>query len=75
MAQIKKSSKHYRAMKVRIFRQRVSQVHETETEINDWPSEEGDSIDIKFIEQSSYLTDNSDNGQAGYVVSDWYQEL
>tara|TARA_Y100001934_G_C11991231_1_gene603223 strand:- start:240 stop:428 length:189 start_codon:yes stop_codon:yes gene_type:complete len=62
-------------MKVRIFRQRVSQVHETETEINDWPSEEGDSIDIKFIEQSSYLTDNSDNGQAGYVVSDWYQEL
>lgn len=61
-------------MKVRIFRQRVSQVHESETEINEWLSEAGDSIDIKFIEQSAYLTDNSDNGQPGYVVSAWYQE-
>ena len=61
-------------MKVRIFRQRVSQVHESETEINEWLSEAGDSIDIKFIEQTSYLTDNSDNSQPGYIVSAWYQE-
>ena len=74
MPPIKKSSKHYRAMKVRIFRQRVSQEHESETEINEWLSEAGDSIDIKFIEQSAYLTDNSDNGQPGYVVSVWYEE-
>jgi len=59
-------------MKVRIFRQRVSQVHESETEINEWLEEMGDSITIRFIEQSSYLTDNTENGQPGYVVSVWY---
>ncbi len=31
-------------MKVRIFRQKVSQVHESETEINEWLSEAGDSV-------------------------------
>jgi len=61
-------------MKVRIFRQRVSQVHESEVEINDWLAEAGDSITVRFVEQSSYLTDNSDNGQPGYVVSVWYDE-
>ncbi|MBL6689043.1 MAG: hypothetical protein ISP91_01490 [Pseudomonadales bacterium] len=59
-------------MKVRIFRQRVSQVHESETEINEWLEEMGDSITVRFIEQSSYLTDNTENGQPGYVVSVWY---
>lgn len=62
-------------MKVRIFRQRVSQVHESETEINEWLEEMGGSITVRFVEQSSYLTDNSDNGQPGYVVSVWYDEV
>ncbi len=61
-------------MKVRIFRQRVSQVHESEVEINDWLAEMADSISIKFVEQAAYLTDNSDNGQPGYVISVWYEE-
>ena len=61
-------------MKVRIFRQRISQVHESEVEINEWLAEVGGSINIKFIEQSSYLTDNTDTGQPGYVVSVWYED-
>ena len=61
-------------MKVRIFRQRISQVHESEVEINDWLAEMADSISIKFIEQAAYLTDNSENGQPGYVISVWYEE-
>ena len=61
-------------MKVRIFRQRVSQVHESEVEINEWLEEVGDSIEIAFIEQSAYLTDNTENAQPGYIVSVWYQE-
>lgn len=60
-------------MKVRIFRQRVSQVHESEMEINEWLDEMGDTIEIKFIEQAAYLTDNTENGQPGYVVSVWYE--
>ena len=35
-------------MKVRIFRQRVSQVHESEVEINEWLEEMGSSVTIKF---------------------------
>ncbi len=58
-------------MKVRIFRQRVSQIHDIEEEINVWLAEQGD-INIQFIEQSSYQTDNSDHGLPGYVVSIWY---
>ena len=61
-------------MKVRIFRQRISQVHESENEINDWLAEAGDSISIKFVEQSAFLTDNTDNAQPGYVVSVWYED-
>ena len=61
-------------MKVKIFRQRVSQVHESEVEINDWLAEMADSISIKFVEQAAYLTDNSENGQPGYVISVWYEE-
>ncbi len=61
-------------MKVRIFRQRVSQVHESEVEINDWLGEMGDSIQIHFIEQSAYLTDNTENAQPGYIVSVWYTD-
>jgi hypothetical protein len=34
-------------VKVRIFRQRISQVHESETEINDWLEETEGSIEIK----------------------------
>lgn len=61
-------------MKVRIFRQRVSQVHDSEVEINEWLAEISDKIDIHFVEQSSYMTDNTDNGQPGYIVSVWYTE-
>ena len=61
-------------MKVRIFRQRVSQVHESENEINEWLQEMADAITVKFVEQSSYLTDNSENGQPGYIVSVWYED-
>jgi hypothetical protein len=61
-------------MKVRIFRQRISQVHESEVEINDWLAEMADSITIKFVEQAAYLTDNTENGQPGYVISVWYEE-
>lgn len=61
-------------MKVRIFRQRVSQVHESETEINEWLAEMGDEINVKHVSQSSFLTDNSDHGQPGIVVSVWYED-
>lgn len=61
-------------MKVRIFRQRISQVHESEVEINDWFEEMGDAISVQHIQQSSYLTDNTDNGQPGFVLSVWYTE-
>ena len=36
-------------MKVRIFRQRISQVHESELEINEWLVEMADSISVKFV--------------------------
>ncbi len=61
-------------MKVRIFRQRVTQVHESELEINEWMQEMGDTIEVKFVEQSAYLTDNSERAQPGYIVSVWYEE-
>ena len=47
-------------MKVRLFRQRVTQVHESETEINEWLEENGASIDIRFIEP--YLFDSVFSG-------------
>ncbi|XOV87251.1 MAG: hypothetical protein ACFHX7_20195 [Pseudomonadota bacterium] len=62
-------------MKVRIFRQRVSQVHESEVEINDWLAEMAGKIKVEFVQQSSYMTDNSENGHPGYIVSVWYTEL
>ena len=62
-------------MKVRIFRQRVSQVHESEVEINDWLEEVEGKIDVKFIEQSAYLTDNTENGQPAFIISVWYSEV
>ena len=61
-------------MKVRIFRQRVSQVHEAETEINEWLAESGGSMEIQRIVQSAYMTDNTDNGQPGFIISVWYTD-
>lgn len=61
-------------MKVRIFRQRVSQVHESEVEINEWLQEMKDTITVQFVAQSAYMTDNSDNATPGYIVSVWYSE-
>lgn len=60
-------------MKVRIFRQRVSQIHDIEEEINSWLAENR-AITIKFIEQSSYQTDNTDTGMPGYICSIWYED-
>ena len=62
------------SMKVRIFRQRVSQVHESEVEINEWLAEKADSITVHFVQQSAYLTDNTDNAVPGYLVSVWYSD-
>jgi len=62
-------------MKVRIFRQRVSQVHESEVEINEWLEEVEGKIDIKTVEQSAYLTDNTENGQPAFIISVWYSEI
>lgn len=61
-------------MKVRLFRQRVTQVHESETEINEWLAQNAASIEIRFIEQTTYMTDNTETGQPGYVISVWYDE-
>jgi len=61
-------------MKVRIFRQRVSQVHDSEVEINDWLEEMGDKITVKYVQQSSYMTDNTENAHPGFVLSVWYTE-
>ncbi len=58
-------------MQVRIFRQRVSQVHVGEIEVNDWLSEAGDGIRIHDIKQSSFMTDNTDIGAPGYLISVW----
>ena len=55
-------------MQVRIFRQWVSQVHEGETELNEWLAEAGD-ITIHHIKQSSYMTDNENTGTPGYIIS------
>ncbi len=62
-------------MKVRIFRQRVTQVHESEVEINDWLAEMDGKIQVAHVQQSSYLTDNTDNGQPGFLISVWYTEV
>lgn len=61
-------------MKVRIFRQRVSQVHESETEINEWLAETDGKIAVQFVEQSAYMTDNTENGHPGFIVSVWYTD-
>ena len=61
-------------MKVKIFRQRVSQVHESEVEINEWLQEVDGKVDIRFVEQASYLTDNTENAQPGFIISVWYTD-
>ena len=61
-------------MKVHIFRQRVSQVHDSEVEINEWLEEMQESITVHFVQQSAYLTDNTENAQPGFIISVWYSE-
>ena len=61
--------------KFEFFKQRISQTHESEIEINEWLVEQNGKIDIQFVQQSTYLTDNTESGQPSYVVSVWYQEL
>jgi len=62
-------------MKVKIFRQRVSQVHESEVEINHWLEENLSTVHVSHIQQSSYMTDNSENAQPSFLISVWYTEL
>jgi|GEM_PF-4989176 hypothetical protein len=40
-------------MQVRIFRQRVSQVHESEIEINDWLQETKGQVEVEFVPAAS----------------------
>ena len=61
-------------MKVKIFRQRISQIHEGEEEINGWLAEVGNKIEIVHIQQSAYLLDGSTTAAAGYIISVWYNE-
>lgn len=61
-------------MKVTIFRQRISQVHDAESEINQWLQEMEGKIEIHHIKQSAYLTDNSEHGTAGFIISVWYSD-
>lgn len=61
-------------MKVKIFRQRISQIHEGEEEINTWLAETEGELEIAFIQQSAYLTDGSERAAAGYIVTVWYNE-
>jgi len=42
-------------MNVKLFRQRVSQVYESEVEINEWLSEMGDTIEVKILFAFSLL--------------------
>ena len=61
-------------MKVKIFRQRISQVHEGEEEINSWLAETKGQVKIAHVAQSAYLTDGSERGTAGYIVTVWYNQ-
>ena len=61
-------------MKVKLFRQRISQVHEGEEEINSWLEEMADQITIEDIKQSAYMTDGREQAVPGYIVSVWYED-
>ncbi len=61
-------------MKIKLFRQRLSQIQAGETEINDWLEEVAGKIEISFVEQSAYITENTERGTAGYIISVWYTE-
>jgi len=61
-------------MKVRIFRQRISQIHEGEEEVNTWLAETEGKVEIVFIQQSAYLTDGGERGTAGYIITVWNNE-
>jgi hypothetical protein len=47
-------------MKVKIFRQRASQAHDSEVEINLWLAETDGTLQVAYIQQSTYTTDNSE---------------
>lgn len=61
-------------MKVKLFRQRISQVHEGEEEINSWLADTIDQIEIKHVVQSAYMTEGGERGTPGYIVSVWYTD-
>jgi hypothetical protein len=61
-------------MKVKIFRQRITQIHEGEEEINTWLAESEGAIEIEIVQQSAYLTDGGERAAAGYIVTVWYNE-
>lgn len=58
-------------MKVRIYRQCVSQIYESETEITESLEQVEVTIVVKLMEYSAYLTDNTQEGQPGYIFSIW----
>jgi len=31
-------------------------------------------VNVQFVEQASYFTDNSENGQPGFIISVWYTD-
>ncbi len=62
------------SMKIKLFRQRLSQIQAGETEINDWLEEVAGKIEISFVQQSAYTTENTERGTAGYIISVWYTE-
>lgn len=62
-------------MKVKIFRQRISQVHDSEVEINEWLAEMAGKINVAHVQQAAYMTDNADKGQPGFVISIWYEDI
>ena len=62
-------------MKVRLFRQRVSQAHESEMEINAWLAENAERINVFSIAQSGYMTDNTENAQPCHLISVWFEPL
>jgi uncharacterized protein YueI len=61
-------------MKVRVFRQRVTQAHEAEEEINNWLAEMEGKIKVKYVEQSTYMTEANERGTPAFIISVWYND-